>query len=606
MSDIYTNPKEASYLLNKIFTMPDDKGGTLAIALSNHSASYINAFFSIVFFFIFAFFWNLICFATLLSSKKRTKTRWMGLIALWNSSDPWFGAKQMFNYAFGTLAGNKSFNKDFFFGLGYAVLALFIFIGSLISGIFGPSSLQIGTVAPTRPSEVYYPTPPSTNLDNLRIFGIKAPAALRAIGSVEAAKVTLRSKVNLPTEERSADGRNLRISYDYFLTGVDLGLQHSSHLKLTVRGQCNTEYGWLVSSENQTDTYQLWNNENTTITVGYSNNHIISAPKASFQLIPPEYRTPGNFSFAVVVSSAHRGSLTEGTDPWYQTERRPDDAPNPRYNESFWVLSGRPVLSCWEQALWSHKERKIGAVENLRIAEDIGLPEVLREVLYDRFREPVVAILANAAGESALRSRTTSPNGVIDASVSSVYSDMERLLLASYAASRNTFLDTIFFESSETIKNLFTSGTREPKVGAGDIVVSSLDIQTFSVLGMAVIISVLAFLVIIDSILSLCVSRFSNKSSGMLSGLFQCKLLLATNIFGHLLKSRYGLKDSLSRSIPNKLSMKKSYKTLEASQDQRPQNPPQSGNSSRGEENNSSNLSTACDNICDLVGYSSS
>lgn len=52
----------------------------------------------------------------------------------------------------------------------------------------------------------------------------------------------------------------------------------------------------------------------------------------------------------------------------------------------------------------------------------IKIPLVLLEVLQTTFGGgPMIVRLGNASGDSALRSRTTSPNGVINAQASSMY-----------------------------------------------------------------------------------------------------------------------------------------------------------------------------------------
>jgi hypothetical protein len=86
---------------------------------------------------------------------------------------------------------------DFWYGVTFSTVALGIIGTSITIGIVGPSLIQIGNVAPVRPSIVFYLEPPHSKLDALRQFGLIAPAALRAIGSTKAAKVTLRPRVDI-------------------------------------------------------------------------------------------------------------------------------------------------------------------------------------------------------------------------------------------------------------------------------------------------------------------------------------------------------------------------------------------------------------------------
>lgn len=370
--------------------------------------------------------------------------------------------------------------------------------------------ISIGHVAPVNPSVLFYPNIPGpVPVQQLKDFGLRAPGILRSLGSVEAAKVTLRTRVNITSEDLGLipNGTDLfhELNYDYNLTGVELGLQGGDGLALGVKGYCRTEYDWYRPdiSTNVSEAYHLWNNENQPWSIGLSEVAIARAPTAAFQF-PSEYITEGppansNYSFAVIVNSARRTSVTEGSDPWYSTELRDQPASASQYNAKFWMKRARPILSCWEQMKWSHKGTVLSSISNLREQPGRTIPDVLVKVLEATFfGGPMIVRLGNASGDSALRSRTTSPNGVIDASMSSIESDMERLVLASFVATRNILVDaTMFGGSDQNYPNVFRGGNGKAEPGSGHFVVSSPDIQTFSLTGIICLVAIMVFLLAI-------------------------------------------------------------------------------------------------------------
>ncbi|EAQ91873.1 hypothetical protein CHGG_00108 [Chaetomium globosum CBS 148.51] len=274
-------------------------------------------------------------------------------------------------------------------------------------GIIAPSLVQIGNVAPVRPSAVFCPTTPAplSSADLLRDFGLRAPSVMRSLGSVEAAAVTLRQKVAIEKKEdldtSAGSEPNVGIDYRYSLSGVDLGISGGSDLGLVVEGHCMTEYGWVIDhtkDENSTDPYDDYHLD-----------------------LYDEYR------------------------PW--------EDPNtslPAATPAFQMKRRRPALSCREKNSWTYAGQPVGSVVALRDFPGIKIPPVLLDILETTLRGgPMLVRLGSASGSSALRSRTTSPNGVIDASSSSMFTDMERLILASYVATRNIFTDAVILASSK-------------------------------------------------------------------------------------------------------------------------------------------------------------
>ncbi|RYP33111.1 hypothetical protein DL767_004896 [Monosporascus sp. MG133] len=541
-ADVYTPPPDSSYLLATPFSMPTDKGGRWAVSFAGNGSAVLVAALSVVITMSFLCLWNFICFiAMFFDGKDKRRRRYVALVTLWNSNDSWFALKELLTYTYRCVpsnagnAGNAGNAReswsDFVYGLTFCILAFAVFAGSIAIGIVGPSLVQIGNVAPVRPSILFYPSTPAVDpVQQLQDFGLRAPGVMRALGSVEAAEVTLRSRVFIephPSYPNRENGdRVIGFTYNYLLSGVDLGLQGGTDLELAVSGSCITEYGWYneTAEEDPTDGYNstlsdaylLWNNASEPAWVFLNYFDTLHAPMASFQLHPQGYEQllgSSNVSYAVIVHSARRSSISPGSDPWYATE--PRDRPDVRrFNAGYRMKRQRPVLSCWQQDKWRYGTQNVASVYDLKRIPGIQIPMVLLEVLETTFgTSPMIVRLGNASGDSALRSRTTSPNGVVDAEASSIRGDMDRLLLASFAASRNVFTDATMFGRQENYPNVFEGPNALPKAGAGNFVVSSPDIKTFSLTGIVAIAVIFVALLLTNSVVSLLV-RFHHGRQG--------------------------------------------------------------------------------------------
>ncbi|KAM7197755.1 hypothetical protein V8F20_006428 [Naviculisporaceae sp. PSN 640] len=533
MSDIHPSAPDAAYLLNRPFTMPTEDGGVWAIAFSSRTGNILIAVFAVVLLVMFSLLWTFVCFlAVLLGGNWRTgdvtESRYKAMITLWNSDDSSLAFKRMIRYSYHIVVtqtdtgsnNNKPGKKnwgDFTYGIVVGIVAISIYVGSIVVGIIGPTLIQIGNVAPVRPSTVFYPRFPTTPEENLQNFGLLAPAALRAIGSVESSNRAIRSKVEISLstlDGPTPDGIRQQLDYNYKVSGVDLGLQHASSLQLSVKGSCYTEYGWIAQTANDTELYVLYPelgmNDGTfpqrRVPVSHSPADIRSAPRASFITHPhakDQLAKDSNVSFAVLIASAHRASISKSSDPWYTTETRPTNdssLPPAQFNATEWMKLRRPALSCYQQDLWTYGDPDsppASSVLALDKLPGINLPSAIHDVLANAFSVPMVVTLGNAIGDSALRSRTTSPRGVIDAARSSIKSDMERLIMAAYIASVNVFSGTVSFTSGTGgYPNVLEGDDGEPAPGAADIVVNSSDVQTFSMVGLIALAAILGFLCI--------------------------------------------------------------------------------------------------------------
>ncbi|KAK3309823.1 uncharacterized protein B0T15DRAFT_545920 [Chaetomium strumarium] len=525
MADVYTPPPDSSYLLVTPFTMPSDRGDRWAVSFTGNSSALVAAALSVMVTVSFLCLWNFISFVAVLSVRAETRHRYVAVVTLWNSNDPWFAFKELLHYTYRHYQtfrsqGDKRWD-DFRYGLVFCLLAFAVFGSSIAMGIVAPSLVQIGNVAPVRPSTVFYPaTPaPEDSAQELHDFGLRAPSVMRALGSVEAAQVTLRQRVSITQNQDYAplpDGdRNVSLDYRYSLSGVELGIFGGSDLRLTVEGHCFTEYSWSRpappdgSDPDAADWYRLWNEPGTdddqwTQWVLLNQFDTAHAPSASFINHPngAEQLAGGvDMLYAVLVHAAWRSSITIGGDPWYATESRPANDPPAPYNAAFRMKRRRPVLSCGERNSWTYAGHAVTSVLDLKTTPGMKIPTVLLDILETTLGGgPMVVRLGNASGDSALRSRTTSPNGVIDAGASSMFADMERLILASYVATRSLFTDAVMFGGGADYANVVEGADGQPREGAGHFVVSSPDIQTFSLTGIVTLAVILLVLILLNAL----------------------------------------------------------------------------------------------------------
>ncbi|GAB1312556.1 hypothetical protein MFIFM68171_02766 [Madurella fahalii] len=373
----------------------------------------------------------------------------------------------------------------------------------------------------------YMPTESGKLCDdhNIRVvWTLTCSLALCFVGK-KAADVTIGSRISLKLTETpiviGQEQQMVEFTYGYQLTGIDFGLQHASGLTLSVSGSCKTEYDWLVSNVTGGERYYLWGDAAQSVIIPHNASDIRLAPRVSFRIcqspdsdtctaLSQDFTTP----IAVIVSSARRGSVTAESDPWYLTEPRPSDAlPEPPIpGVDFWMKLGRPILSCWQQDQWSYGGLSTYSVDRLDELPGLSLPESLRSVLAAALRLPMVVSLGTASGDSALRSRTTSPNGVIDAGKSSIESDMRRLIIGAFVATRNVLVDATMYGKQDDYKNLLYGDNQRPAEGAGDFVIRDPNIQTFNLGGIIALAVVMAVLALTVEAISLVVQHGSSST----------------------------------------------------------------------------------------------
>lgn len=498
----YVTPDRESYRLLVPFHMPTEHGPVWSIALSDRSGTIFANGLAIIFTLIFGYIWLSIAAIAVWLGRKSSLRRYVGLLSVWNVGEPWGAFKLLGHYTFHCFQRDQSDHgkrdwSDFFFGATISLFALIVTVGSQAVSIFVPSLMQNGNVAPVNPKVIYYPaaSSPSDSQLVLQQFAIKVPSVMRALSSATISRdellkerVTITTSTPQPAPQQG--DQTLGLSYSFSLNGVDFGLQHVPHLNLSIQGACTTEYSWLNRSTATNETYFLWNTSTSSVTVFSDESSIRSAPVGSFALHPEsssQTSGSGNISYAIVIGSANRPSLNQGSDPWYATELRPSDAPAAEHNAPFWVKRRRPVLSCWEQRTWKYKgitSTNFPAL-NRTTHPDLAAPLLL--ALRTALGRPMIVTVGIHAGDSALLCRTTSSRGVVDAGRCSIRTDMERLILASYVATQHVFTDSTLFQAVGDYPNVYNRQNAGLDPGSDGFVLYTTNVQTFSMVGIIVI-----------------------------------------------------------------------------------------------------------------------
>jgi len=496
------------------------------------------------------------------------RTIGIAIVAAWNAQVPVRAAILMIPHAGRVLWGTMrkrckdEFNwRSVFFCAAIVVAALGTIAGSITLSIFFPKLLIIGKVAPVDPSIVFYPNMddslPSSTLANdtnalnsqLMKLDYSSHGALRALSRIDNFDTTVRPRVRLRKikRERFVNARDKSseqrygIRYRYNVTGVDMGLQDAGELMLSVNGTCEFQDSWFNmttggnnGTEIQYDEWNLWANAETGPFAGPNlqlnrtyyksrNPYRIRddagiVPYAAFY---PAVLEPANLAsktgynyYAILPYTTLNKSPVNGDDPWYAVQ--PITTPGHHTaGLNFEVKLGRPPLACMQYDELSYRNW-VGHLADLASSDrppGLKLSNATLTVLLQELSAPMVVNLGLSISAFTLKSATallqSSGDPGINTLDATAYSDMERLILASYVATRDIFRDTAIAgvdgtgEGRSAQFNLFTGDDGRPEDGAGDFVLSSSRVSTLRVRSLVVVPVVLVVLLIFNGIIAL-------------------------------------------------------------------------------------------------------
>jgi len=505
--DIYTNPANNTYVtgITKLFLMPTDSGGIPAVAVSKRASNYISSAYTILVILIFMIVWDLILAIIMAFWHTNSEHSHTPLAALWDSGESMSATMLLGSYWKRVILGNpkegsmKWKSTDLLWGLPFVLIALVMTLGNAAGGVVVPAQLAMGNVVPPAKDAIFYPDVAHLNRTDDGGAGIaildslKAPSALRALGTIEVSEATVLKRVHI---ESRIDGGSALLSYDYNVTGVDMGLQNDPKLKLMVKGSCRTDDTWLLSSTDQGDTYRLFGG-NDTFEVKYQ-PEVGLPPMVNFQI---NRNTGGgsNVSYAIIANTGGLYSYTSGQDPWYATDRAGANG-----SAVYRVRRKRPALSCWEAKTW-HLNGKDVDGSNLAALPGLKLHKLWRDTVFPfEFGDPRVVSVGNAAGLFALKSASyaVAPSFILDAGASRVLDDLERLVLASWVSSRNFLRDTTTYKHLEGMKNVAEGPGGSVEAASAKFVLPSGDVVTLSVRVLISVPAILLFLFIAQQSLS--------------------------------------------------------------------------------------------------------
>ena len=434
------------------------------------------------------------------------------------------------------------------------------------------SAFTVGNIAPVNPDIVFLPLYTDyQNVSQQRVaVDYDSIAALKAFGSVDSTEASSQNTgklINLSWGPVDVIPNNLTfnytgedwysIQYHYKVTGSDMGLQKLRDITLEVSGNCTFQDTWWFTTQRQKDiqdgvdtavtVYDVYINwepatlkqypdveqlpfdyDTETATGKDSRPFRIplyprSPPAATFYA--PAYTSllhnqeTGRSYFTVYPLTGRLPTVAESTDPWYATE----DLRLSTFKDSntgakafpYMVKNGRPPLLCQENNDWSSGSWK-GKMKNLVSNGTDGPPVPLPAGIVSLVTTglgpfPMMVTLGRALAASSLRSAThlIGEEKAVDTERARARDDMERLVQASYLATRDLFRNSAL--AGSTLKADISSGalknalrdleSGEPISGTGDFVITSSAIQALSLSALISVPCILAFITAIALLL---------------------------------------------------------------------------------------------------------
>ncbi|KAF8476783.1 hypothetical protein BDZ91DRAFT_804864 [Kalaharituber pfeilii] len=546
------------YYLGKLFTMPDSSGGKRAIAISaSHELMVVSAF-TILVGGAFMAWWIIIAVTIpMVTPKKARECETVKHVATWAITEPLQAAYIMVKICYHIFA--KKFSKpkttstthtgsedsismpatqqwsELLTAFVIMLLALAIGMGSIVSGIYLPSKLVIGHVAPVNETMVFTPHiwSPVHMPDLLRVLAVVSSKSVgRAVSSIDSSGAEMEAQlakhviVTQVEAEKGPDGEEgYNINYTFQVNSYDMGLQHLHGLSVSITGKCSFEYGWYEGShlsdrDNQSDRIDVYTLFNT-----YSNIQVPVRGQQREPLVLFDIRNwnesfsgdPPRIPFAVLPMTQGRPSLSPSGDPWYFTG--PSNASSDFISSE--VRPGRPPLQCNEERAWNYRGSYLGpdiafyvydkraqTITHIRKTgthiPDIPLG-IWKLLVMSPFGTVGEAFMVQRAGrlESSTRTLVDLMNGTLafDAASASAYLDVRRMAFASYLIWRNVLRDAALHYVGVKQLNLLDEVRNDmkdqdsgnPLPGTGDFVVPSDNVSTLRLEVVAGIPSVVAF-----------------------------------------------------------------------------------------------------------------
>ncbi|KAI5785835.1 hypothetical protein EDC01DRAFT_661555 [Geopyxis carbonaria] len=539
--DIFTDVPENSYRTgpSSVFYIPRERGDTLkCLAVTRETGQYLTALYTVLLTLIISAVWKVATIVVMGFFSPRTppgttphasaKIRNMGIVGFWNAREPlealWFSGDYFRRVCWSPVRGARKRGGGLLF-LAAAGVAV-----SYFASIFVAGKLVVGSMAPASAKAVYVPTVAAAAgpgqgdvADQMRLQALRAPAAIRAIGSAEAAQAdtTVRKRVKLDVASDSS-----WFEYEYHVTGYDMGLQHWPGLKQTVTGRCETDESWFDDYDRKKDydVYRPWGLDNQTRNVVMDGERKVApyATALSFEWQDADTltRIPAkDLRYGILVHSSHRASFRSSSDPWYATEEYVETGDTSRLKTppGCRVASRRPALACTQTDVWSYKGVDYANIYDLSDPSIIDFPAAWFIQLQLDFARPRIIDVINAAGASSLQSAMTFVDQFFDAETASLHRDIERLLTATWIASCHTFRNMVMVGvGTQNILNAATDGGAQPQAGVDRFIVSTPRVMAlrFSILvAVPATLAALSLLLLGEWVVRKCYPEYSERTA---------------------------------------------------------------------------------------------
>lgn len=516
----------STYLLWKQFSMPTQFGTRQAISVSSEDGKKLLSAYTLMIDLIFMQLWTLTILIAISALIRKPHSPNIGAAsaAIWNSQgSPFTIMKLMAKYLFCL----KNW-RDWLYVLLWMFAAVLLITSTYVFSIGVPRFLLLGNGAPVNPESIYVPEhklyPDTKAL--FEIYALAVPASFRAFWSVNSATLQ-KVSVGTPLKSSGVNGTIKQVDYAYKITAADFGLQHAAGLVLNVEGSCITEYGWLESS--RVDVCGTWIDTYRFASSKPNNSHSPTLslydgkPPIAYFYLGPEAKTKTNTSFAIAVSSAGRTSFTQGLDPLYATSKTTDQEFIDN-DISYTVMTKRPILSCWENDVWSYRGHK-SAASQLSSLPNLNMPDGLAKNFFERsLGIPMILSLGISLGSRALHSASAILGQTFDAGSASMEGDLRQLVAASYIASKNILTDTTTINRNLTtlINAAVDPKTGKLHAGAADFIVTSSEVATISIKVLITIPIILILLFILITIITQSSSSWNKAQALQATVLYSC------------------------------------------------------------------------------------
>ncbi|KAI5841388.1 hypothetical protein DFP73DRAFT_633190 [Morchella snyderi] len=580
-AELFSDPLENAYILHTLFLMPSNDGGFRGVGFTDRESFYIASAYALLITAIFGSLWQFATYfalvfyptedrramrqvlsgdktpiiakknkdfddyyhtnstakqkrdslatvlsqdhgiedinAELLNVRRRKANRYIALVAIWNSSDPYTAMVLLIKHARVVFKFDR---RAGLFDVGMILVAFLLVVGGIFAGVVVPANLELGNVAPANPQSVFFAIPELDNYPQQSVAErVRAPSAQRAVGVVEYAKNQLRERVKLSISDDQVT------SYQFNVTGVDFGLQlkDARDFLLKSEGGCSFDFeAYNVGVEFDTfDTYTIFGqNYSLSILTDANVGGKMIMPRMAVESDMAEiYKNPNGakLRYYILPDTVGRYSWSESSDPWYFTEPSTEmdiiEFGFPPYT----IPKGRPPLSCWQQDTWSYKGKEVNLLDLDQLGLDIPTT-ITNELFRNRFIRPMIFDIGSSLGSSILVMSASSAYGLLDAQSGSYAADLERLVLASYIATQDVLRDTVMTQFSPDM-GIFNTAvdpiTGKPKEGVEKFVVFSTKVRALSLRVLISVPVIYVFLYIL-LLITRC-TRFANSNSGKIS-----------------------------------------------------------------------------------------